>query len=100
MHLLNRMVTAEDTVRRTPGLANVRISDQTFRRSLRESGLLSVMNPDFHLAMDVIVCTTGVGNVLWTSVCTRPIVLEADVLLYVLVFVMMVALNPKLFKEH
>jgi hypothetical protein len=30
--------------------------------------------PDFHfvLAMDVIVCTVGVGNVLWTSVCTSP----------------------------
>ena len=37
----NRMITAEDTVRtvRTPGLANVRISGQTFRRRLRESGL-------------------------------------------------------------
>ena len=37
----NRMITAEDTVRtvRTPGLANVRISGQTVRRRLRESGL-------------------------------------------------------------
>jgi hypothetical protein len=33
------MITAEDTVRRTPGLANVRISDHTVRRRLRESGL-------------------------------------------------------------
>ena len=33
-----------------------------------------VMNPDFHfvLAMDVIVCTAGVGHVLRTSVCTSP----------------------------
>jgi hypothetical protein len=38
IHLRNRMITAEDTVRRTPGLANVRISGQTARRSLRESG--------------------------------------------------------------
>ena len=40
--------------------------------------------PDFHfvLAMDVIVCTVGVGNVLWTSVCTSPTILEADVLLF------------------
>jgi len=39
------------------------------------------MNPDFHfvLAMDVIGCTAGVGNVLWTSVCTSPTVLEAEV---------------------
>jgi len=31
-----------------------------------------VMNPDFRfaLAMDVIVCTSGVGNVLRTTVCT------------------------------
>jgi hypothetical protein len=39
IHLRNRMITAEDTVRRTPGLANVRISDHTVRRRLRESGL-------------------------------------------------------------
>ena len=39
IHLRNRMITAEDTVRRTPGLANVRISGQTVRRRLRESGL-------------------------------------------------------------
>ena len=38
IHLRNRMITAEDTVRRTPGLANVRMSGQTARRSLRESG--------------------------------------------------------------
>jgi len=30
---------AEDTARRTPGLANVRISGQSVRRRLRESGL-------------------------------------------------------------
>ena len=43
---------------------------------------LLVINPDFHfvLAMDVIVCTAGVRNVLWTSVCTRPPILEAEVL--------------------
>jgi transposase len=39
IHLRNRMITAEDTARRTPGLANVRISGQTVRRRLRESGL-------------------------------------------------------------
>ena len=39
IHLRNCMVTAEDTARRTHGLANVRISDQTFRRRLREYGL-------------------------------------------------------------
>ena len=33
-----------------------------------------VMNPDFRfaLAMDIIVCTSGVGNVLRTTVCTSP----------------------------
>ena len=58
-----------------------------------------VMNPDFHfiLAMDVIVCTSGVGNVLRTSVCT---VLEAEVLWSRLEFVMMVALSSKFVKEH
>jgi len=39
IHLRNRMITAEDTARRTPGLANVRISGQTDRRRLPESGL-------------------------------------------------------------
>ena len=39
IHLRNRMITAEDTVRRTPGLANVRIWAHTVRRRLRESGL-------------------------------------------------------------
>jgi hypothetical protein len=40
------------------------------------------MNPDFHFvyAMDVIVCTAGVENVLRTSVCTSSTVLEAEVL--------------------
>ena len=38
IHLGNRMITAEDTARRTPGLANVRISGQTVRRRLLESG--------------------------------------------------------------
>ena len=38
IHPRNR-VTAEDTARRTPGLVNVRISGQTVRRKLRESGL-------------------------------------------------------------
>jgi hypothetical protein len=33
------MITPEDTTRRTPGVANVRISGQIFRRRLRESGL-------------------------------------------------------------
>jgi hypothetical protein len=43
-----------------------------------------VMNPYFHivLVMEVIVCTTGVGNALRTSarVCMSPTVLEAEVL--------------------
>ena len=39
IHLLNRMITVDDTVRRTPGMANVRISCKTVRRRLRESGL-------------------------------------------------------------
>ena len=39
IHLRKRMVTTEDTARRTPSLANVRISGQTVRRRLRESGL-------------------------------------------------------------
>ena len=53
------------------------------------------MNPDFHfvLEMDVIVCTAGVRNVLRTSVCTSPAVLEAEVLWSELEFVMMVALS-------
>ena len=60
------------------------------------------MNPDFHfvLAMDVIVCTTGMGNVLRTSVCKSPTVLEAGGLRSGLEFVMMVALSSKLLKEH
>ena len=37
IHLRNRMLTAEDTARRTPDLANIRISGQTVRRRLRES---------------------------------------------------------------
>ena len=59
------------------------------------------MNPDFHfvLAIDIIVCTTGVGNVLRTSVCTSLSVLESEVLWFGLEFVMMVALSSKLFKE-
>jgi hypothetical protein len=54
-----------------------------------------VMTPDFHfvLAMDVIVCTAGVGNVLRTSVCTSPTVLEAEVLWSGLEYVMMFALS-------
>ena len=39
IHIRNRMITAENTARRTHGLANVRISGQTVRRRLRESGL-------------------------------------------------------------
>ena len=39
IYLRNRTITAEDTARRAPGLANVRISDQTVHRRLRESGL-------------------------------------------------------------
>ena len=39
IHLRDHMIMAEDIVRRTLGLANVRILDQTVRRRLRESGL-------------------------------------------------------------
>ena len=39
IHLRNCIITAEDTAHRTPALANVRISDPTVRRRLRESGL-------------------------------------------------------------
>ena len=37
IQLRNCMITAEDTARRTPGLANVQILDQTVPRRLRES---------------------------------------------------------------
>jgi hypothetical protein len=40
IHLRNRFVTAVDTARRTPGIRNNRISDQTVRNRLRQSGLL------------------------------------------------------------
>ena len=61
-----------------------------------------VMNPDFHfvLAMDVIVCTAGVVNVLRTSVCTSPTVLGVEVLWSGLEFAMIVALSSKLLKLH
>ena len=61
-----------------------------------------VMNPDFHfvLPMDVIVCTASAGNVLPTSLCTSPTVLEVEVLWSGLEFVMMVALGSNLFKEY
>ena len=39
IHLRNRIITAENTARRTHGLANVRISGQPVRIRLRESGL-------------------------------------------------------------
>jgi len=39
IHLRNRMITTEDTARRTPGLPNIQILFQTVRRRLRESGL-------------------------------------------------------------
>ena len=38
-YLRNCMTTAEDTVHRTPGVTNVRISGQAVRRRLHESGL-------------------------------------------------------------
>jgi hypothetical protein len=41
IHLRNRMITAEDTARRTPSLTSVRISGEIVRRRLRESGLLA-----------------------------------------------------------
>ena len=39
IHLRNRMITTENTTRRTRGLVNVRISGQTVGRRLRETGL-------------------------------------------------------------
>ena len=39
IHVRNLMITAEDTARRTPGLATVRISGLTVRGRLRESQL-------------------------------------------------------------
>ena len=39
IHLRNRMIMAEDTARRIPGLANVQISGQAVRRRLCEFGL-------------------------------------------------------------
>ena len=117
IHFRNRMITTEDTARRTLFLGNIRILGQTVRRRLRESGLrirrpvvgpilkqrndtvrlarararrrwslhtftsFLVMNTDFYvLAMDVIVCTAVVGNVLRTSLCTSLTALEAEVL--------------------
>jgi transposase len=139
IHLRDRMITAEETARRTPVLTNVRISGQTVRRRLRESGRrvrrpvvgLILMQPQrtarlawacacrrwglhtwqhilfsdesrilLRLTMDVIVCTTSVGNVLRTSVFTCSTVLEADVLWRGLELVMMVALSSKLLQEH
>ena len=41
IHLRNRFVTAVETARRTPGIRNNRISDQTVRNQLRQSDLLS-----------------------------------------------------------
>ena len=61
-----------------------------------------VINPDFHvvLAMDVIVFTAGMGNFFWTSVCTSPTILEAELLWSGLEIFMMVALSSKMFKEY
>jgi hypothetical protein len=65
------MITTEDTTRRTPGLANVPILGQTVHRKLRESGLRvrrpvvgPILKQRHMTAMDVIVCTADVGNVL------------------------------------
>ena len=60
------------------------------------------MDPDvnFVLAMDVIMCTAGVENVLRTHLCTSPTGLGAELLWSGLEFVMMVALSSKVFKEH
>ena len=65
------MITAEDTARRTPGLANVRMLGPTIHRRLRESGLRTrrpvvepILKQRHMTAMDVIVCTSDVGNVL------------------------------------
>ena len=71
-----------------------------FRQHIPGNTSFLVMDPDFHfvLAMDVIVCIAGVGNILRTSVCTSPTVLEAEVLWFGLEFVMMVTLSLKLFK--
>ena len=77
------------STRETPGLANVRILGQTVHRRLRESGLRArrtvvgpILKQRHIIAMDVIVCTAGVGNVLRTSVCTSPTVLESEVLIW------------------
>jgi hypothetical protein len=40
-HLLNKKYAAVDTARRTPGIRNNIISDQTVRNRLRQSGLRS-----------------------------------------------------------
>ena len=61
-----------------------------------------MMNPHFYfvLAMEVIVCTAGVGIALRTSKCTGPTVVEPKLLSSVLEFAMMIALSSKLFMEH
>jgi hypothetical protein len=41
IHVRNRFAIAVDTARRTPGIRNNRISDQTVRNRLRQSGLRS-----------------------------------------------------------
>jgi hypothetical protein len=43
IHVRNRMITTEDTARRTPGLTNVWVSGQTFRSTLKwsETALVS-----------------------------------------------------------
>jgi hypothetical protein len=113
------MTTAEETSRRIPGLVNVRISGQTVRTRLRESGLRArrpVVGPilkkkhrtarlawararrrcrlhawqhilfsdESRFSLRLIDGRYRVyrrrGNVLRTSACTSPTVLEAEVL--------------------
>ena len=80
IHPRNRMIASEDPASRIPGLANVKILGQTVHRRPRESGLRArrpVVGPILRqrqmTAMDVIVCTADVGNVL-----TDQCVYESD----------------------
>ena len=88
------MITADDTTRRTPGLANVRILGRTVRRRLRESGLQarrSKIEP-------ILKQRYRTSRLAWARahrVCMSPTVVEAEVLWSELEFVMMVALSSK-----
>jgi hypothetical protein len=128
IHPRNRMVTDEDTARRTPVLASVRISGQTVRRRPRESGLRArrpVVGPilkqrhmttrlawaraccrwRLHTWQHILFSDESRFSLLFCDgryrvYRRRGAVLEAEVLWSGLEFVMMVALSSKLFKEH